>query len=66
MPKPLYIIKEVPWDNFYYMTRDFRLSSVVIGMERLLAVKFSAEILEAAISKFQLVRLFDYFSFLFR
>ncbi|KAF9535912.1 hypothetical protein EC957_001486, partial [Mortierella hygrophila] len=33
------------------MTLDYRLSSVVIGMERLLAVKVSAEILEAAIKK---------------
>ena len=43
--------------TFHYMTLDYRLSSVVIGMERLLAVKVSAEILEAAISKFQPVQL---------
>jgi hypothetical protein len=38
--------------TFHYMTQDYRLSSIVIGMERLLAVKVSASIIEAAISKF--------------
>jgi hypothetical protein len=38
--------------TFHYMTREYRLSTVVIGMERLLAVKVTAEILESAINKF--------------
>ncbi|KAF9272673.1 hypothetical protein BGZ88_004522, partial [Linnemannia elongata] len=37
--------------TFYYMTRDCRLSFVVIGMERIAAAKVAAEILAAAIRK---------------
>ncbi|KAG0080136.1 hypothetical protein BGZ90_000490 [Linnemannia elongata] len=37
--------------TFPYMTRDCRLSSVVIGMERIAVAKVTAEILAAAISK---------------
>ncbi|KAG0292296.1 hypothetical protein BGZ97_005633, partial [Linnemannia gamsii] len=37
--------------TFHYVIREYRLSTVVIGMERMLAVKVTAENLESAIKK---------------